>query len=76
MTLSKLLSIKFLSTIAIALPLFFLAPIANAQNKAAVDEMAGYLDFIEYESPRVLRRHYFLREYCHEKIKYLFPRSP
>ena len=28
------------------------------------------------ESPRVLRRHYFLREYCHEKIKYLFPRSP
>lgn len=48
MTQSKLLSIKFLSTIAIALPLFFVAPIANAQNKAAVDEMAGYLDFIEY----------------------------
>jgi 3-mercaptopyruvate sulfurtransferase SseA len=48
MTLSKILSTKSLRTVAIALPLFFVAPIANAQNAAAVDEMAGYLDFIEY----------------------------
>lgn len=42
-----------LRTLAIALPLVlavFLAspPIASAQNAAAVDEMAGYLDFIDY----------------------------
>jgi len=48
MTLAKLLSTKSLRTVAIALPLFFMAPTANAQNAAAVDEMAGYLDFIEY----------------------------
>ena len=48
MTLSKILSTKSLRTVAIALPLFLVAPIANAQNAAAVDEMAGYLDFIEY----------------------------
>jgi rhodanese-related sulfurtransferase len=48
MTLSTILNLKSLRTFAIALPLLFVAPIASAQNEAAVDEMAGYLDFIEY----------------------------
>lgn len=48
MTFSKLLNLKSLHAVAIALPLLFVAPIASAQNEAAVDEMAGYLDFIEY----------------------------
>lgn len=48
MTLSRFLSTQSLRTVAIALPLFFAASLANAQNAAAVDEMAGYLDFIEY----------------------------
>ena len=48
MTLAKLLSNKSLRTVAITLPLFFMAPIANAQNAAAIDEMTGYMDFIEY----------------------------
>lgn len=48
MTLSTILNLKSLRNFAIALPLLFVAPIASAQNAAAVDEMAGYLDFIEY----------------------------
>ena len=40
---------KTLQALAFALPLFFVAaPTTHAQNAAAVDEMAGYLDFIEY----------------------------
>lgn len=48
MTLSKLFSTKTLRAAAIALPLFFVAPMAHAQSEAAIDEMAGYMDFIEY----------------------------
>lgn len=48
MILSKLLSTKALRTAAIALPLFFVAPITHAQNEAAIDEMTGYMDFSEY----------------------------
>lgn len=40
--------VQFLRAFALALPLLFVAPMATAQNEAAVDEMAGYLDFIEY----------------------------
>ena len=40
---------KPLGALAMALPLFFIAaPITHAENAAAVDEMAGYLDFSEY----------------------------
>ena len=49
------------------------APPVPEKKLAAVKDAAGAPGC---ESPRVLRRHYFLREYCHEKIKYLFPRSP
>jgi rhodanese-related sulfurtransferase len=48
MSLKSLLGRNTLQVLALAVPLFFMAPIANAQNAAAVDEMAGYLDFIEY----------------------------
>jgi len=40
---------KWLRTLALALPLFFVGlPLAHAQNEAAIDEMSGYLDFSEY----------------------------
>ena len=48
MTLPTLFNNKSIRTIAIVLPLLFVAPMVQAENEVAVDEMAGYMDFIEY----------------------------
>ncbi len=51
-------------------------PVGHGFNLVDKSSPPGFTCYSFIESPRVLRRHYFLREYCHEKIKYLFPRSP
>jgi len=49
MTLTAFFYNKPLRTLAVIVPLLFaVTPLAHAQNETAVDEMAGYLDFIEY----------------------------
>jgi rhodanese-related sulfurtransferase len=39
---------KILRVFVLLMPVWMMTPVAHASNEAAVDEIAGYFDFIEY----------------------------